>query len=108
MSFIITLQPIPNQTLTTTLEGLRYQVTLKAASGIMAVTINRDGQRLFSGLRTVASIPLIPYRYLYPDTGNFIFDTGSDELPNWQEFGVTQTLIYVTAQELQGIRSGNR
>ena len=54
MSVIVTLQPIPNQTLTTTLEGMRYQITLKAAGGIMAVTLDRDGQRLFSGLRTVA------------------------------------------------------
>lgn len=107
MSFIITLQPIPNQILTTTLEGSRYQITLKSASGIMAVTLDRDGIRLFSGLRTVSSIPLIPYRYLFADTGNFIFTTDNDELPAWRQFGVTQTLVYLTAQELQSISRGN-
>lgn len=107
MSVIVTLQPIPNQTLTTTLEGMRYQITLKAAGGIMAVTLDRDGQRLFSGLRTVARTPLIPYRYLFSGIGNLLFDTDNDELPDWQAFGITQTLIYLTADELQGITRGN-
>ena len=104
MSILITTQPIPNQTLTTSLEGNRYRLTLKAAGSILAVNIDRDNVRLLTGIRAVAGTPLIPYNHLFPNLGNFVFETFDAELPNWQQLGDTQRLIYFTAEEIRGFR----
>lgn len=106
MSFIITLQPIPNQTISTTFDGNRYEITFKAAGDIMAIDMIRDSVVLYRGLRIVAGTFLIPYRYR--ENGNFFISTSvNDELPNWQLFGTEHQLYYLTASEIAGLRRGN-
>ena len=105
MSVLITLQSLPNQSLTSTLDGNRYQMTFKSAGSVMAVDIVRDNITLMHGARLVAGTPLLPYDY--QAIGNFIFVTDNDTLPDWQQFSATQSLIYFTQSEIQAIRDGN-
>lgn len=100
----IALQPVPNQSFTMTLGGDVYELTLQAAKGIMAATLARNGTTLLSGFRCVANSPLIPYRYM--ESGNFLLLTANnEELPDYAAFGVTQSLVYLTADELAALRS---
>lgn len=105
MSVVITLQAVPNQSLTIVLDGFVYDMEFKVVSDVMAVTIKRDNVNLISGSRFVAGSPLIPYQYL--EQGNFIFVSEGSEIPFFTEFGVTQTLLYYTQSELEAIRSGS-
>ena len=97
----IELAAVPNQSLTVTLAGNRYAITLKATGTVMAATIERNGVALVSGQRVVAGEPIIPYRYLAED-GNFIISTEGNALPDWQEFGASQFLFFASAAELAG------
>lgn len=92
------LERTPNQRFGIRLDGSRYEIWLKKAVQAMCVTITRDEVTLVSGARCVAGTPLVPYAYLAE--GNFIFLTENDELPDWELFGRTQTLVYVSAAEL--------
>jgi hypothetical protein len=95
----VPLEPIPNQRLGIRLGGDRYDITLKEVGGVMSVTILRGDVTLVQGLRCVAGTPLIPYSYL-ATSGNFIFVTENEELPDWRLFGSTQTLVYASSAEL--------
>ena len=99
----ITLQSIPSQIAIVTLDGARYEITIKDAGGFMVCGIARDGVEILSpGFRIVSGSPLIPYRYL--ENGNFAFDIPEDEKPNYEQFQVTQFLVYASPEELESIR----
>lgn len=97
--FEIALTQEPNQSFSIVLDGSRFDISLRdIGADLMAVTIARDGVTLLDGARLVAGTPLLPYKYL--ETGNFIFLTQGDAYPYWTEFGVTQSLLYLTAEEV--------
>lgn len=98
----VPLEATPNQRLGIRLAGSRYEIELKQTGQVMSVTIIRDGVTLISGFRCVAGSPLIPYPYL-ATSGNFMFLTENDELPNWRLFGSTQTLVFASAAELEAL-----
>lgn len=97
--FEIALAREANQSFTTVLDGARFDLTFRDIGGdLMAVTIIRDGVTLVEGQRLVAGTPLLPYKY--QETGNFMLLTQGGAYPYWPEFGVTQTLLYLTAAEV--------
>ena len=98
----IPLQAIPNQSFTTTLEGARWEISIKDAGGVMVADITRSGTLLLQGQRLVAGTPLIPYQHL--EAGNFIIITENEEYPRYQSFGASQFLIYNTVAEMGAIR----
>lgn len=100
---VIPLQATPNQSLTVQLDGARYTLTFKEAAGCMVCDVSRDDADLLYGVRVVAGSPLIPYRYM--ESGNFVVMTENDELPAWESFDTTQSLVYVTADELAEFRA---
>lgn len=100
----ISLAAVPNQDLFVQLEERAYQITLHAAgSDAVCITVVRDGETIISGQRLVTGTPVLPYRYM--ESGNFILTTDAEALPDWQQFGITQFLTYVTADELVALRA---
>ena len=101
----IPLQTVPNQSIVVTLDGVRWALTLKACAGVMAVDVDLNDVPILRGQRVVAAMPVIPYRRLQEGVvagaGNFMFVTVDDALPWWERFGVDQSLVYVTAADLE-------
>lgn len=109
----IILSQTPNQSFSIELEGHQYDFIFMSINtnnlpgvGIMAVDIVRDNILLVSGNRLPPLFPLIPYRYLENGEGNFIFTTLNDDYPDYNQFGITQSLLYLTASEVEVIRAG--
>lgn len=94
---IIPLSAIPNQSFSVRLDEMRLVVRLKEARGVMVADVQRDGVDILLGSRVLAGELIIPYRYL--QAGNFLLMTLNDELPDWREFGGTQTLVYLSPAE---------
>ncbi|MBC8954133.1 hypothetical protein [Xenorhabdus sp. PB62.4] len=88
----IPLRAIPNQRLAVTLDEANWVITIKAARTMMVCDIQRDDVIVVQGSRLIPNTPLIPYAYL--STGNFALLTENHELPWWEKFESTQTLIY--------------
>ena len=96
----IPLQPVANQELSIPLEGARYVITVKEANGVMVASIERDGVLVVRNTRIVADGLMLPYRAQWFGFGNFMLATQDEEVPYFDQFGVTQFLVYVTAEEL--------
>ncbi len=98
----IQIQAIPNQSFSATLDERRYQLTIKEAGGVMSADVIRDNVTIAQGARIAAGTPLIPY--LYQEQGNFIITTEGGRIPYYQQFGITQFLIYASPLELVAFR----
>lgn len=93
---------VPNQALSIQLDERFYDITLREANGVMSATVVRDGTTLVSNMRVTAGTPLLPYRY--QESGNFLMTTDGEAIPYYDQFGITQFLVYLTADELTTYR----
>ena len=98
----IPLTAKPNQTVSVLIDAVRFTLTLKDARGVMVADVAIDGNAVIAGSRVVAGEAIIPYRYL--ERGNFFILTENDDIPAWAEFGASQALVYLTADEMAATR----
>lgn len=104
MMDVLPIQALPNQSFTIRLGGYTWGIAIKTVRSGTVVDVSRDNDTIVSGAAAVAGFPILPYQYM--EAGNFIFSTQNEEIPNWESFGVTQDLVYLTAAELEEYRSG--
>lgn len=83
----------PSQTFTFDDGDNRWSVSIKVANNCMIGNFELNGTTLISGVRLVADQACIPYKYLALP-GNFGLITNNDELPWWENFGISQFLVY--------------
>lgn len=95
----ISLLAVPNQTFSVTIDGVLWELSIKVARGTMLADVKRDGVDLVLGQRIVAEFPILPYRHL-SHAGNFAILTRDGELPWWEEFGRSQSLVYLAPIEV--------
>ena len=99
----IGLAALPNQSLTVQVDDNVYTIAIREVIGAMAADISRNNVPLMTGARIAAGCPLLPYRY--QEAGNFLLTVEADALPYWDQFGVTQFLVYLTPEELAAFRA---
>ena len=99
----IELDPIPNQELSVTLDGARWTLRIQEAAGSMCADILRDDIPIIQGARIAAGEPIIAYPYLRAGLGDFYFFQTTESLPYYEQFGVTQYLAYLTADEIAAL-----
>lgn len=95
----IDLIQAPNQAFSITINGVVWDLAIKVARGAMLADVKRDGMDLVVGQRIVAEFPILPYRYL-SHQGNFAILTRDGDLPWWEEFGRSQSLVYLEPSEV--------
>lgn len=98
----IPLQSVPNQSLSILLDKNQWDFAIKTTGGITSCSISLNGVDILDGIRAVAGSFLIPS--LYEEAGNFFFTTQNFQLPDYTQFGTTQYLIYISADELSALR----
>lgn len=94
----IPLSAEANQEFTVRVGERRFTLRLKETAGVMVADVAVDDVAILSASRVLAGEPIIPYRYL--EAGNFVLLTNGDDLPDWRQFGSTQSLLYMTADEI--------
>lgn len=99
----IPLAPIPNQSLSVNLDGNFYDISIKSTKTIVFVDMYRNDVALVLGARVVPGFPILNYRYL--ESGNFILGTLNQALPDYTQFGTSQSLFYLSQLELDAIRA---
>lgn len=117
---LITLSNIPNQSFSVSVDNNFYDLTIKQIAGqntylngvfvgatnvIMACSITRNNVLIEEGSRIIQGIGLMPYQY--QEQGNFVLVTANDEYADYQQFGISQFLYYLSNSELAAIRAAN-
>jgi len=95
----ITLQQTANQSFSFDIDGFSFDVVLKTADSVIA-DVSIDGELKISGVRAMAYRPIVPYQYLTLGSGNLFFITENGEAPDYNKFGLSQSLVYLTAVEV--------
>lgn len=98
---VIPLVAEANQEFTVRLSDFRFTMRLKEANGVMVADLTVDDAVILSASRVLAGEPIIPYTYL--EAGNFLLLTDADALPDWEQFGVTQSLVYLSPDEIAAL-----
>jgi len=109
----IPLQTVPNQELSIQLDNNNYvvrihssnNIPLSIGTAIMTFTIIMNGEVLIENIRAVPYYPIIPFQYL--SNSNFFIITNNDDYPDYNQFAISQFLIYASAAELEAIANGN-
>lgn len=99
----IPIQPLPNQQFTIVLDNSFFDIAIHTTNGVMSVSIAINNMPVIENLRAVAGMRLIPSQY--EEMGNFRFSTQNNALPDYAQFGLTQTLLYFSAEELAELRT---
>ena len=106
MQYDFNLQKIPNQSFTTTLNNIDMDITIKLAGEnepVMLFAIQTNNGYLCPYIPIFANQGVLPYQYMINEIGGqFFFDTENDEYPNYEQFGITQFLSFVTLDDLNG------
>ena len=95
----IPIESTPNQSLTVNLDGNRWFLRIKECRGVMACDVSLDDVPILQGIRICPGTPIIPYEYLQGN-GNFLLLVDREELADWSQFGMSQSLIYVSPGEI--------
>lgn len=98
----VPIEAIPNQQFSARLGDQQFTLRIKEAAGVMVVDVTIGQTPILSGSRLVAGTPVIPYAYL-EGSGNFVLLTDGDALPDYEQFGITQRLVYASADELAAL-----
>lgn len=95
----IPLSAVPNQQITVNVGDNRWTLRIKEARGSIIADVSLNDSPMLYGQRFAVGTPLIPYRHLQGN-GNFLLLVDNEDLPDWQQFGVTQQLVYVAPSEI--------
>lgn len=96
---LINLDPIPNQSFSTYIDGVPYSITLRTAQNATLATIESGGRPLITNALCVPGGNILPYP-AYKKAGNFRFMCQDNQYPYYENFGKTCFLTYVPEEEL--------
>lgn len=97
----IPLQPIANQELSIPLDNSRFVLRVKECNGGMCMTIVRDNEVIVQNARIVADNFVLQADYQRVGMGNFFFATQQEQLAYYDQFGLTQFMVYWTEEEVR-------
>lgn len=97
----IPLSSTPNQSFSARLDNSLYDFTIRTVNDTACIDVLRDNEPIITAMRLTPGTPVLPYKY--QQTGNFMFTTLNDELPDYTKFGVSQNLFYLTIAELEAL-----
>lgn len=99
---IVPLQAIPNQSFSIVLDNNTWGLKLKTVEDTTVVSMTLNGITVIDSARAVSGSFIIPSEY--QESGNFLFTSASFQLPYFDQFGVTQALVYLNAAEMAALR----
>lgn len=96
----------PNFEFTVTLEQNKYDIAIRTIGDRTYMSVDCNGADVIDGVLCVPGAIVLPYAYLEGQGGNFVWVTANDNYPNWNNFGTTDFLLYISVAELASLRNG--
>lgn len=99
----VPIQAIPVQTFTYIDPSNNiWDIGIRNVAEQMAFSFSRNGVVLIQNCCAVAGYRLVPYDYL--EDGNFVLITQNYQIPDYTQFGTTQTLVFLEQSEIDVFR----
>lgn len=92
-----------NQEFDVTIEEIEnsIHVLLQSVDDVLLMSVYVNNEQIGEAFMCYPNQPVIPYPYMVSILGgNFIFETEDDNYPNYENFGTTCNLYFVTKDEL--------
>lgn len=96
---VVPIEALPNQELSINIDGNRWTLRIKVGRLCMFADVYLNDAPVLLGQRIAVGTPVIPYEYLATE-GNFILIVDDEQLPDWQQFGISQFLLYASPGEI--------
>lgn len=97
--YLIELDQIPNQTFSVMLDNINYRVALRTIQGLTYISVWANGDILFYNQLCTPNAFVNPFKYVGMG-GKFYFKSTTGDYPNYKDFGINQTLYYLTKEEV--------
>jgi hypothetical protein len=91
---------LASQSLTTTQDNNSYILRIKECNGSMVIDVTYNGVSIVTGKRIIQGTPILPFPYLEGNKGNFLFICQTEDVIDYTQFGLTQTLYYLSYAEM--------
>ena len=98
MTVEVKLEAIPNQKFTVPLEGNDYSIRIFYTGECMAYNLDINKVNVIKGFQFINGELMLPYEYQEVN-GNLLLIVPDDELPDYESFGNTQFLAFLTQEE---------
>lgn len=95
----VQLLKIPNQELKLRVLEELYSIQIRTTDKATFISISRNDTKIVSNQILTPNVTLLRYGYDISN-GNFAFESKNDELPDYNKFGVSQFLYYLTNEDL--------
>lgn len=99
---VLSLQALPNQSFSVILDGNQWNISVRDTNGTISFTLVKNGVIVVENARAVAGMRIIPS--IYQEDGNFALICLNQAIPDYAQFGVTQSLVYISPTELVAMR----
>lgn len=100
----LNLQAVPSQTLTyLDTAANQWEIGVKLTELSVAFSFTLNGELLLENITGAAGFRLIPYNYL--STSNFVLVTQNQQIIDYTQFGTSQFLIALSAEEVASLRT---
>lgn len=99
----VPLANTPNQTFSIVLNGLDYRIALRTIQDITFMSCWVNGDLLFHNQICTPNNWVNHYDYISVN-GKFYFRCLNNEYPNYKSFGITQSLLFLTPDEVEKLK----
>lgn len=100
---LITIEAIPSQEFTVPLGGNNYDIKIYSIDGHMSYDLSINAEQIIQGFKLVNDVLLLPYVHQEVN-GNLLLLLPEDEIPDYESFGLSQFLYYLTQDETEAYR----
>lgn len=103
----INIKATPNQEFTVNINSYRYDFRfILIDDGVMAYDLSINELPVIQGFRIIKGALLLPYNY-QEQSGNLFMSAPDDEDVSYQQFGQSQFLYYLNADEAEQVRNAS-
>lgn len=96
---LVPIKNVPNQVFSITLNGVGYRIMLRTIQGLTFMSVWVNNEALFYNQICTPNNWVNQYNYISVN-GKFYFYCLDDEYPNYEKFGITQALYFLTPEEV--------
>lgn len=101
MRYIELDNTIPNQAFNITTDNGLLEVELRTVDKITLMSVKASGNNIVNSIKVAPNVPIMCYRHLQEQFGDFIFTTVDEEYPYYINFNNANKLYLLSYDEVK-------